>query len=83
MKVLMSKTIISDTSCFIVLSKIGELEILQKLFDNIVTTPEIANEFGEVLPDWVELIAIKDKHKQQLLETQVDKEVLSALLNRF
>ena len=47
----MSKTIISDTSCFIVLSKIGELEMLQKLFNIIVTTPEIADEFGKVLPN--------------------------------
>ena len=60
----MNKTIISDTSCFIVLLKIGELEILHKLFTNIVTTPEIANEFGEVLPDWVELITVKDRQKQ-------------------
>ena len=75
----MNKTIISDTSCFIVLLKIGELEILHKLFTNIVTTPEIANEFGEVLPDWVELIAVKDRQKQQLLETQVDKGEASAI----
>ena len=36
----MSKTIISDTSCFIILSKIGELELLQQLFGNVVTTPD-------------------------------------------
>ena len=34
----MSKTIISDTSCLIVLSKIGQLEILHHLFGNILTT---------------------------------------------
>lgn len=75
----MSKTIISDTSCFIILSKIGELEILQQLFGNIVTTPEIADEFGEILPDWVEIVAVKDKHKQQLFEIQVDKGESSAM----
>ncbi|GHT24674.1 DUF3368 domain-containing protein [Bacteroidia bacterium] len=75
----MSKTIISDTSCFIILSKIGQLEILQQLFGTVVTTPEIANEFGENFPDWVEIVAVKDKHKQQLFEIQVDKGESSAM----
>jgi len=78
----MPKTIISDTSCFIVLSKIGKLEILKQLFNTIVTTPEIADEFGEILPDWVELVAVKDKHKQKLLEIQVDKGESSAIAFR-
>ncbi|GHT42305.1 DUF3368 domain-containing protein [Bacteroidia bacterium] len=75
----MSKTIISDTSCFIILSKIEQLEILQQLFGTIVTTPEIADEFGESLPDWVEIVAVKDKHKQQLFEVQVDRGESSAM----
>jgi predicted nucleic acid-binding protein len=79
MKQLMSKIIISDTSCFIILSKIRQLEILQKLFGNVVTTPEIADEFGENLPDWVEIVVVKDKYKQQLFEIQVDKGESSAM----
>jgi predicted nucleic acid-binding protein len=75
----MSKTIISDTSCFIILSKIGQLEMLNRLFGNVVTTPEIADEFGESLPDWVEIIAVKDKHKQHLFEVQVDRGESSAM----
>jgi predicted nucleic acid-binding protein len=75
----MSKIIISDTSCFIILSKIGQLEILQRLFGNVVTTPEIADEFGESLPNWVEIVATKDKYKQQLFEIQVDRGESSAM----
>ena len=75
----MSKTIISDTSCFIVLSKIGQLELLQQLFGNVVTTPEIAEEFGETLPGWVEIVAVKDKYKQRLFEIQIDKGESSAM----
>lgn len=37
----MHKTIISDTSCFIILTKIGELEILRKVYGQITTTTEI------------------------------------------
>jgi len=79
MKKCMSKTIISDTSCFIVLSKIGQMELLQQLFGNIVTTPEIADEFGEDLPDWVEIVSAKDKYKQQLFEVQIDNGEASAM----
>jgi predicted nucleic acid-binding protein len=43
----MPKAIISDTSCFIILTNIGELELLQKVYGQIVTTPEIVAEFGE------------------------------------
>jgi predicted nucleic acid-binding protein len=40
----MPKTIISDTSCFIILANIGELDLLHKLYGQIVTTIEIATE---------------------------------------
>ena len=74
-----SKLIISDTSCFIILSNIGELNLLQLLYKQIVTTEEIAEEFGESLPDWVEIISVSDKAKQKLLEMQVDKGEASAI----
>jgi predicted nucleic acid-binding protein len=74
-----SKLIISDTSCFIVLSNIGQLELLQLLYNKIVTTNEIATEFGERLPDWVEIIPVSDKSKQELLEMQVDRGEASAI----
>jgi predicted nucleic acid-binding protein len=41
----MHKIIISDTSCFIILTNIGELGILEKLYGKITTTIEIATEF--------------------------------------
>lgn len=42
----MHKTIISDTSCFIILTNIGELDLLQKVYGQVVTTIEVAIEFG-------------------------------------
>lgn len=51
----MHKTIISDTSCFIVLMNIGELNLLQRVYGKITTTIEVVTEFGETLPDWIEL----------------------------
>jgi predicted nucleic acid-binding protein len=75
----MRRTIISDTSCLIVLSKIGEIELLKKVYEHIVTTTDIAAEFGEALPDWIEVLVVNDLLRQQLLEMQIDKGESSAI----
>lgn len=75
----MPKIIISDTSCLIILSKIGELDLLKKVYGNIVTTDDIASEFGEDLPDWIEIQKVNDLHKQRILEIQIDKGESSAI----
>ena len=75
----MHKIIISDTSCFIILTNIGELHLVQKLYSKIITTIEIATEFGEPLPEWVEILSVKSKDTQRLLEMQIDKGESSAI----
>ena len=75
----MPKIIIADTSCFIVLTNIGELELLHKVYAEVVTTMDIAIEYGEHLPDWVTIVSVADKYKQQLLEMQIDKGESSAI----
>ena len=75
----MPKTIISDTSCFIILTNIGELELLHKVYGQIVTTNVIAFEYGEPLPEWVTVETVTDKYRQQLLEMQIDKGESSAI----
>lgn len=75
----MHKTIISDTSCFIILSKIGELELLYKLYGQIITTLDIAEEFGDTLPNWVTIEKVSDKYRQRILEMQIDKGESSAI----
>jgi predicted nucleic acid-binding protein len=49
------------------------------LYKKIVTTTEIAQEFGENLPYWVEIIPVSDKAKQELLEMQIDRGEASAI----
>lgn len=75
----MQKTIISDTSCLILLEKIGELDILNKLFGTIITTNEVAEEFGQPLPSWFELRQPTDKNYQSIIEATVDKGEASAI----
>ena len=75
----MHRTIISDTSCFIILTNINELDILYKVYGKIVTTIDIAIEYGDALPEWVEIETVSDKYRQQLLELQIDKGESSAI----
>ena len=75
----MPKIVISDTSSLILLDKIGELELLHKLYDSIITTPQIALEFRETLPEWIIIIDVKDNKYFSFLETQVDKGEASAI----
>jgi predicted nucleic acid-binding protein len=62
--------VITDTSCFILLDKIGALAILQQLYRNIITTPETAAEFGEALPAWVQIKSVTNRN---LLHTYAEK----------
>ncbi len=71
--------VIADTTCFILLHKIGKLELLQQLFTTITTTEIIAKEFGESLPEWVNILTVSDIHYQQILEVEVDAGEASAI----
>lgn len=76
---LLSKIVIADTSCFILLDKIDEMELLQQLFSEVTTTKEIAQEFGKELPEWISIESVKDKKYQSILELEVDKGEASAI----
>ena len=75
----MPKVVISDTSTLILFHKIDEFIILQKVYGELLTTPEIANEFGENLPEWIKIQSARDKKYQDLLNTQVDYGEASAI----
>ncbi|HRN37451.1 MAG TPA: DUF3368 domain-containing protein [Flavobacteriales bacterium] len=75
----MPKAIIADTSCLIVLSKIGELTLLARIYGQITTTPVIAKEYGEELPDWVTVLEPADPSKQRVLELHLDRGEASAI----
>jgi len=47
----MHKVVISDTSTLIIFQKIEEFDLLNKVYGDLLTTPEIAEEYGEELPD--------------------------------
>jgi uncharacterized protein len=79
----MSKVIISDTSCLIALDKIGLLHILKDLYQEVVITKEVQEEFGQHLPEWVTVSIVRDQNKQAELEKIVDKGEASSITHGF
>ena len=45
--------IVSDTSCLILLEKLGKTDLLNSLFGTIIVTQIVANEYGGDLPEFV------------------------------
>jgi predicted nucleic acid-binding protein len=75
----MPKIVISDTSTLILFHKIDEFSLLEKVYGELITTPEIAEEFGEDLPNWIKIQSVTDKKYQDFLNTQVDYGEASAI----
>lgn len=75
----MQKTILSDTSCLILLEKIGELDLLHEVFGEIVITQTVADEYGLPLPVWMSVQNPNNQNYQKILETSVDKGEASAI----
>lgn len=75
----MQKVIISDTSCLILLDKIGELSLLNKLFGQIIITQEISDEYSKELPDWFSIEKSTNRNYQKILEASLDKGEASAI----
>lgn len=69
----MRKAIVSDTSCLILLEKIGELDLLHQVFGEILITQEVADEYGLSLPEWISVQNPNNKNYQKILEASVDK----------
>lgn len=74
-----NNAVITDTSCFILLDKIGAFPILKALYQNVITTPEIASEFGKPLPDWIHIRSVENKELQYSYLEKVDIGEASAI----
>jgi predicted nucleic acid-binding protein len=74
-----NKLIIADTSCLIALSNVGQLSILKNLCKTVYITPEIAAEFGEPLPLWIQVVQVKDRVKLRTIHSSLDMGESSAI----
>lgn len=75
----MQRIIVSDTSCLILLDKIGQIGLLKSVFGKVIITKEIFQEFRKELPAFFEVINPKDQNYQRILETSVDPGEASAI----
>ena len=71
--------VITDTSCFILLDKLDAFQILNTLYENVVTTPEVASEFGKDLPGWIKIKTVSNKELQKIYSEKVDIGEASAI----
>lgn len=75
----MPGTIISDTSCLILLEKLDRLELLRSVFGKVIITKVIANEFEKAIPDFIQIENPKDENYQRILESFLDPGEASAI----
>ena len=68
----MSSIVISDASCLIALNNIDSLNILMDLYNEVIITNEVKNEFGESLPNWINIVKVQDLQKKRELEEVLD-----------
>lgn len=71
--------VIADTSCLIVLTRVNALPVLRSLYGQIYITEEVASEFGESLPEWINVEPVKDKRYYQILSALLDPGEASAI----
>ncbi|MBS1556350.1 MAG: DUF3368 domain-containing protein [Bacteroidetes bacterium] len=75
----MDKVIISDASCLIALFEIGKIHILKEVFTQIVTTKEVALEFGHDIPSWISIKKPANDITKNELERVLDSGEASAI----
>lgn len=71
--------VISDASPLIALVEIGELEILQKLYQRVLITDVVRNEIHADLPSWIEVSTDYDHKQFQVLQLELDAGESSAI----
>ncbi len=68
----MQKIIVSDTSCLILLDKIGKLDLLRSIFGKITITKIVANEFKQKLPEYIQIENPENITYQKIFQSFID-----------
>lgn len=59
--------VVVDTSALIALSNINRLDLLRRLFTDVLVFRAVAEEYGEPLPGWVRVLNTKNRQLVQAL----------------
>ena len=63
---------ISNTSCIIILDKLGMLGVLKELYREITITDVVRQEFGRETESWIKIREVKDRKCLNLLQSMID-----------
>ena len=74
-----SDIFIIDTSGLILLNKIDELELLNRMSQKVFITSTIRAEFGMPLPEWIMTADPDNQHYQDILQIDLDEGEASAI----
>lgn len=72
------RIVIADTSCLIILTSIGELDLLREVFGEVAITEEISKEFGDKTPTWIKILQAPSNLSKALKAT-IDEGEASAI----
>jgi predicted nucleic acid-binding protein len=75
----MRRVVITDTSILIIFRKLDSFNLLREVYGSLYTTPEVQEEFGEDLPEWIIVREVAEKKYQRFLESQIDSGEASAI----
>jgi predicted nucleic acid-binding protein len=75
----MQRVVISDSSCLIGLLNIGRLDLLQELYGEVWTTPQVIAEVGAGLPRWIIVQEASDKVLVTQLLASIDQGEATAI----
>jgi predicted nucleic acid-binding protein len=75
----MKRTVVADASCLIVLKNIDEFSLLEKIFGELLITPEVESEFGLELPNWIKVESARDFERQKVLRLVLDSGEASSI----
>ena len=74
--------VIVDTSCLIILSKIGKIDCLKRLFGEILISSSVLNEFGETIPDFI--VVYQEPININILKpSQTSLDIINFLIDRY
>jgi predicted nucleic acid-binding protein len=67
-----AEVIISDTSCLIGLTNAECLDVLHDVYGKVTVTPEVVGEYGETLPQWIEIKEVHNREQIKSIEEHLD-----------
>lgn len=71
--------IIADASCLIALTNINALWILESVYNKVIITPTILNEYELPIPDFIEIKEVHDINLLRILSGYLDPGEASAI----